>query len=218
MKFSLTTAAVITAFFSVISASSAAPVLDQQNIGSVGAAVLTSDDSVSGLVLQAQTFTASLTGQLTSLNLALFQFSGQGNVNVSINSVSGGLPTTTSLGQVSIDSSSLSTDPFMTTLTNFDFSALDVYVTAGQTLAIVASATTPDTAIGWSASSIDVYSGGENMAYSPSFGWIYYQGDNIFQTFVDTARQPGEVPEPATVALMGISFLGLAALRRKRLH
>lgn len=216
MKFSLKAVAAITAFFGFAAASSATPTLDQQNLGmpTAGTAILVDGDE--GALQQAQIFTAGLTGQLTSIDLQLYQIQGAGIVNFSINTVSDGMPTFISLGQVSVDSANLSNDPFTTMLTHFDFSALNIYVNAGDTLAIVGTPATAGYIVGWGASEFDSYGGGSNMVYVPGSGWAPYGGDNLFDTFVDTALQPSQVPEPATLALLGFGLLGMGAMRRRQ--
>jgi hypothetical protein len=172
-----------------------------------GAAVLDQSDTAGSYETGAdgdlgQTFTVGITGTLTSLELKMFT-PGAASIDAMIATTSGGLPTSTILGQSIIATSGLTWNEWLT----FNL-ATGIPVHAGEVLAIEI----PTSGIGWDEDQNATYAGG--MAYWLPFSqWVENPGgpnDFNFQTFVVPT------PEPSSLGLLAIGFAGLCFAARRR--
>lgn len=206
----------------------AAPVLDQSVIYPVsgGISSYTIYETPTNRYVLAQTFTAGISGQLTAINLGLFDKATE-DLTISILGTSGGLPDLTQLLiSGTLTPSDVDNDPF--TLETVDFSSYLFDVVAGNMYAIMLSSTTPflreydwtrgsfDTFTGDPLSPADPYAGG--VGYFSNDGgttWtalMNFSQDFSFQTFVD----PNPVPEPGSIGLilMGLVLCRVLSARR----
>jgi hypothetical protein len=175
-----------------------------------------------------QTFTSGLTGLLTNIDVQLEGYTGfqpiTGPVTVNIRQTLSG----SNLASGIISASSLATNGSYAFL-GVDISASNVFVTAGETLAIVLSSTNTSNNVGWATVATtnvsllgNLYSGGGSYGWNGT-SWIN-EGTSFgnvgesrgFETFVDTSVSP-PVPEQSTWAMMILGFAGISfmAYRRK---
>lgn len=138
-------------------------------------------------VMQGQTFTAGLSGNLDRVELQLGVISGPGDLNVSIYDTSGGLPTGSPLATTTVSSSSIA---YYEAWQDVYFNPAPV-VTAGHQYAIGLEASLNSD---WSASAADnnPYAGGtmlQNISSVPG-GWQEQPGgwDMLFKTYVETQQ------------------------------
>jgi len=203
-------------------AAHAAPVLDQSFDATGGDLSLAVIGSQSG----AQVFTAGLSGRLSSVGLMLNQDAPpSSSFTISILDVTAGVPngSGSALFSQNFAASVLPFGAFNFTFTDFDISTGNVMVSAGQQYAI---AVTFPTGTGlrnwllWDASNAPGgYSGGDlfygdgdlatTWTVRTDNGMNYDAG---FRTFVDASQ----IPEPTTLALLGLGLAGLAATRRRK--
>jgi PEP-CTERM motif-containing protein len=166
----------------------------------------------------AQEFTAQASGHLTTLTSTLEQVSAGGvPLIVSFFTVSGSSPGSL-LGSVTIPQSQVSSNVF-TTLSNFDISAANVNVTAGQSYIVTFTVTTP-------IASSDRYLAGllnpnaSFFGFQPLFstnGGTTWAGEGIPNEVGLTLFAASAAPEPSSLTLLGVAGVaGLVFGRRWR--
>lgn len=195
------------AIFTLVATSPNASVLDQYQLSESGGVAFWSD------YLQAQSFTAGITGRLDSLEMALSETPASFNelIHVSVVEWSG-----SSAGSV------LGThDVFMDDYTGaIDFSAQNIQLTSGSTYAFILSndlsyynVNDPYRNTGirvlWD---VDGYADGSLWtSYDGGTNWTIREGtDTLFATYMSP------VPVPAAVWLFGSGLIGLIGLSRRR--
>ena len=214
------------AFFVAVAASAlpavAVPVIDQSVTypTSGGISSYSIYETPTNQYVLAQTFTAGISGQLTAVNLGLFDKAVE-DLTVSILGTSGGLPDLTDpLVSGTLTPSDVDNDPF--SLETVDFSSYLFDVVAGEMYAIMLASTTPlQQEYDWTRGSFDTFTGDDLSPADPYAGGVGYYSNNggstwapltnfsqdfSFQTIVD----PNPVPEPAS---LGFIIAGLACYR-----
>ncbi|HEX4938512.1 MAG TPA: PEP-CTERM sorting domain-containing protein [Candidatus Kapabacteria bacterium] len=200
----------------------AAPVIDQSVIypASGGISSYSIYETPTNQYVLAQTFTAGMSGQLTAVNLGLFDKAIE-NLTINILGTSGGLPNLTApLMSGTLTPSGVDNDPF--SLETVDFSSYLFDVVAGEMYAIMLSSTTPfQQEYNWTRGSFDTFTGDDLSPADPYAGGVGYYSNNggstwnaltdfsqdfSFQTIVD----PNPVPEPGSIGFM---LAGLAVYR-----
>lgn len=202
-------------------AAQAAPMVDQSFLGTQFAFGEIGSGS-SGESIWAQTFTVGLAGRLTGVSLAI-EDGGQtgGTLVVELRTTVSGQPTGSLLASLSFAPEEVpdampnligSADLFA-----IDLSAFSIDVNVGDVLAIVLSEPT----VGVYTPKLQASDAGGGYAGGQLFssrGTSFIENglfDMFFETFVDTDA-PSAIPEPASLALMGIGLAGVAAARRRR--
>jgi len=162
--------------------------------------------------MQAQTFTAGITGLLDHVRLAAYRNTNTGSVTFSIVNTVGGLPSLASgdlLGSVTQTVSGTHADNWVTV----DFSGEGIALVDGSMYAIVLGARSGlyHRTIIW-----DAYDPGEYYTYNGST-WSAFSTatDAKFETYMSPAPS---VPAPGALvlALSGVGLLGARRLRRKQ--
>lgn len=154
----------------------------------------------------AQTFTAGLTGQLTGVRIDARLNSG--NFLLSINSVSGGVPTSTVLDSVPL--SAFTTFPLTQTIL-----LSGIQITAGTQYAIVILGTGSGSGVGleWLGSGPNPYLGGSGFSGGGANPWTPLPDFN-FQTEVNPRAVT--VPEPASLLLLATGLRIISARQASR--
>lgn len=185
-------------------AANAVPILDQDNFASNGGGGgLVSNTSNFG---RAQTFTVGLAGLFDSLDVRLL---GGSVTQARILATTNGTPIGGAGGSTVLATTSLVSS--VGNILSFDFSASGLAVNVGDAFAIelIGSGT-------WSGSPRGTYAGGTAYFFNSDsriYNWRASESwDWDFRTYVDV---PASVPEPGTLALLGIGLLGMCAARRK---
>lgn len=138
----------------------------------------------------AQTFTAGMTGTLAGINIDVEGY-GVYPLHVAVHSVTGGMPSTTILGETTLISSSAPLSQFIT------FPGV-INIVAGVEYAIVvdypgAPPPGPMQAQGyWKGAVGDVYTGGDHYASNDGSSW--YEGGMGFDSHFQTYVFPGPPP------------------------
>lgn len=203
----------------------AAPILDQSYDASVGAN--SSLAIYSGQSL-AQTFTVGLNGYLDSVSLMLNRHTPSTNGFFTLNLLSTTAGSPDDLGTVFFShtysvSDLLGEGAFANTYSNFDTSAANIKVAAGDVLAMsVSHEGGNDNWLVWDGAGSNPYAAGQSFAKNgvTSNQWlgdtVEHQKDLGFRTFVDTTRTAGPVTvsEPSHIALFALALFGLIRLRR----
>lgn len=221
------------AFFGVVMVSAlpavAVPVIDQSVIypTSGGSSSYSIYETPTNQYVLAQTFTAGISGQLTAVNLGLFDKAVE-NLTVSILGTSGSLPDLTNpLLSGTLTPSDVDNDPF--SLETVDFSSYLFDVVAGEMYAIMLASTTPfQQEHNWTRGSFDTFTGDDLSPADPYAGGVGYYSNNggstwtaltdfsqdfSFQTIVD----PNPVPEPGSIGFIiaGLAFYRFLSSRRR---
>lgn len=157
-----------------------------------------------GSFRRAMTFTVGLAGTLDHVAMR-----GMAGSLMRILSTAGGVPTSTVLA--STGAATVDVDGWI----NWDLSAAGLAVTPGDVLAM-------DMLIGvtgnqWLGSSSAGYAGGGDYFLNVSFGFPNFTSNPTFDAFIRTfVDVPGQAPEPASLALLGLGLAALAFGRRRR--
>ena len=207
----------------------AVPMLDQEFAPTLPNSAGVFSDANSpfpGSLDRSQVFTVGVTGLLTSIEVQIYR---QDNtvldpVLFDVRTTTSGVPTTSNTGSNVLASGSLAASlvPIANFSTPPDFTIITlggggISVTAGDQLAIALRSETPNSMpYLWFGEPTDDYSGG--AAYRRSDGPFWFQdfiADHTFRTFVDAGDPgPGTLPEPATIALLGLGLVGLGFAAR----
>jgi hypothetical protein len=196
---------------------SAVPVLDQSHVfapASIAARVGTIGSSLNVAVVQ--TFTVGMTGVFDQLDIQVDK-AGTPTQNFVVDIVSGSTPMGAALASRTLTPADFATAP---TFLSLDFSAAGLLVSTGDFLAFRLTSLQDFTG------NVNEYRayGESNGSYAGGSGAHYQNGvispnttawDFNFRTFVDAGR-PVQVPEPSTLALLGIGLAGLATARRRK--
>jgi len=157
---------------------------------------------------RAQTFTVGISGLLTGFEVYM---NGNGTSDFEIWSAPGGVPEAvpgTALASAMVSFSG--TDFFGADISSFGFN-----VTAGDVLALVQISGSSTGSGYWYNSEPGDYAGGAgylSFVSGPGGGWYApVELDFGFRTYVD----PGVVPEPASLVLVGSVLVGLVHVRRR---
>jgi len=160
----------------------------------------------------AQTFTAGLTGNLAGVNIHV-ESSSEFLLHVAIRAVTGGVPSSTVLGETTLSSSSAPLSLFIT------FPQPVNIVTGVQYAIVVNYEGAPPPGPGqvqgfWMGAIGDLYTGGDVYAsYLDGISWSWFQGDDLhFRTYVDVPDVPvGGIAELADVSdSSGHNYVALA--------
>lgn len=166
-----------------------------------------------------QTFEVGLTGQLTQIDVwgkAIYA-----NTALEIISTNGGIPSTDPsdiLASVPLSEIALTPD---LKLIEVDLRPFDLLFNSGD---IVAFAFNGNYNVSWGSSvEGEDYTKGTGYVFNHTGNWEQFivgqfgHIDLSFRTHVDTANlRPATVPEPTTMALMGLGLAGAGFLRRKK--
>lgn len=194
--------------------------------------LVTAGGGISSVNSRGQTFTVGRSGQLVFASMALGFDEGfnstcepdgvgpECEIDFSLRKTVGGAPSNEEsdiLASLTLPWSVLPTvqpsdadDYFLLDLRSFDVSAI-----VGEQLAlVVSSGSTAGRRFNWVGANVSFedYLGGQNWFTINDSPWLSRGGTDIaFQTFV-------RVPEPGTLALLGIGLFGMGLIRRRKRH
>jgi hypothetical protein len=182
--------------------SEAAPILDQSQLLFDPSNSITCSGGGAPLVICGQSFTAGLTGSLTSVSFYLAGATGtpEAGLYSSISSAGATLVQT-------------SATPVLVTTPGFYSFAFNFPVSVGDTLFFGFSLDVAGDRIGSSFASTNPYAAGTLFAFvAPDDFTPLAELDAPFQTFVDTS-----IPEPATLSLLGLGLaMGVRRWRQRK--
>jgi hypothetical protein len=182
--------------------STSSPILDQSFEPATLSRFLGIGPGTSG----AQTFTVGITGILTEVDV-LVERNGGAGLRFDIRPTVNGVPVENDAMTLASITVPASTVPFPASFLDFDVSSFGILISQGEILAMVLSDNSR-----WFGTPNDPYPGG--AAYfrfaDTTFTPVFDNLDVGFKTFVEP------IPEPSTLALLGIGVIGLGFLRSRR--
>ncbi len=143
-----------------------------------------------------QTFTAGRSGKIDRVRAQVYNWDATGALVATIETLTGGYPSGTVIGQGSIPASSLPEECNFLWV-NIGISGGGAAVTAGSHYAVVL-----DSDFGqfiWLLNNGDLYKGGAMLQYN-NYGWSFYNSsDAVFETYVATPVVSAPPSPPATI-------------------